>query len=359
MSRLVLLFIGYSNLLYGQPICTEEQKKTTKLLEEIYLFPEPDDRKVITSEQVIYLFDGKEISDDNKVITKSQQYIECHPDSYQDSLYAFDKPLPDGWLYPPPFNENSRYWKKHFDTGQNEYWVFPNVHCDKDTRRLTAMSWMRSGTHESHKSNKGMHSKFKNNTPPFATANTTDGSVYCGWSGWLYPTDDHNYEKWFDTEDDEAFTIVNVYCRNNRVVFLSKKVGGNIGIAGKSGTPFKSTDTAPLEKNENWVHCDWQGWLYKAKLLNDTWIDGDKGERWTYERYFIISNNTIGEKKKKRDDNKGAIHGRVMNPYCSQAKSSSKIGVVTAIRAYCFYPDNVPRGNKWYREKKSMCDDLK
>ena len=305
MSRLVLLIIGYSNLLYGNsppPYCTEEDKETTKHIEDVYLFPKKNEATPIINDTTKYFFDGNEV-DEGEVINLSQQYIECLPDFYENNPYDFDKPLPNGWLYPPPFKENSRYWKKYFDTGQNEYWVFPNVHCD-EKRRLTAMSWMRSGTHESHNNNGAMHEKFKKNTPPFPTGNTSDGSIYCGWNGWLYPAEDDSYEKWVDTEDDEAFTLVNVYCRKNKVIYLHEKMGGNIDFAGKLKQPFKPTDTAPFKstdtatlEGDNLVRCNWQGWLYKAMLLNDTWEDGNEKKRWTYERYFIISNNGIAEIK--------------------------------------------------------------
>lgn len=353
MPRLVLLIIGYSNLLYANspsPQCSEEHKGTTKYLENVYLFPEKYEAKLETDNKVKYIFDDNEV-DENKVIGLSQQYIECTPDKTPN--YHFDKPLANGWLYPPPFNENSRYWKKYFDTGQNEYWVFPNVHCN-EKRRLTAMSWMRSGRHESHKNNGDMHRKFKEHTPPFATGNVNDGGVYCQWDGWLYSTGKYDYKKWFDTgEDDETFTLVNVYCRNNRVVFLHKELGGH-GLnkplnKDEIDRPFENLEP-PDKKNDTLVRCNWKGWLYKAMILDDTWQDNGK-KRWTYERYFIIKEKGLDDSDKK---NNHAIHGRVMNPYCSQAKPSSTIGVITAVRAYCFYPSS----GRWHREKKSMCDDL-
>ena len=363
MSRLVLLIVGYSNFLYGNStvVCTEKQKGNEGPLENIYLFPDPiKDDRIETTTEVEYLFDGSVITDEKQIIAKSQLHIECSPDFYEGSPYVFDRPLPDGWLY-PQFYEDAR-WKKYFDTGQKEYWVFPNVHCDKKTRRLTAMSWMRSGKDDSHKGQGPMHNKFKGRIPPLPNVDGENGSkgVYCGWNGWLYPADGDKYEKWFDTEDNEAFTIINVYCRNNRVIYLHKTMAGNIDIAGQLRKPFKPTDTAPLEKNDNWVRCDWKGWLYKAWLLDDTWKDGEDLDkrRWTYERYFIVNEDGVGEKKKQTTRNgnsQGAIHGRVMNPYCSPATNSASIGVVTAIRAYCFYPSS----GKWNREKKSMCDDLK
>ena len=367
----MLLIIGCSSLLYGNsppPHCTEEDRETTKLLKDVYLFPQQNEVKAVKTDEIKYLFkhliddklDYKPVSEVRKL---SQQYIECHSDYYKNSPYVFDKPLPNGWLYPQFHNDDK--WKKYFDTGQNEYWVFPNVHCDKNTRRLTAMSWMRSGMQGSHDQQKNMHKKFKKKNPSLSIVNTGDGSVYCSWNGWLYPAEDQRYDNWFDTEDDEAFTLINVYCRNNRVVYLHRAEHNGKSIFGDgikdraNDRPFKKNDK-PVDKSDNWVRCNWKGWLYKAKLLNDTWNDGNDGneERWTYERYFIVSNNGIGQDKKKRGRNgdaRGAIHGRVMNPYCSQATKEAKIGVVTAIRAYCFYPSS----GKWFYEKRSMCDDLK
>ena len=347
MLRLILLFVGYGNLLYGKSICTKEKMDTNQILGEVYGFIKPPSKEPKVVDKVEYLFDGKPIEED-EVIAKSQLYIECAPDR---TPYDFDKPLPNGWLY-PIFYEDQR-WKKYFDTGTEEYWVFPNVHCN-EKRRLTAMSWMRSGRHESHKNNGDMHRKFKEHTPPFATGNVNDGGVYCQWDGWLYSTGKYDYKKWFDTgEDDETFTLVNVYCRNNRVVFLHKELGGH-GLnkplnKDEIDRPFENLEP-PDKKNDTLVRCNWKGWLYKAMILDDTWQDNGK-KRWTYERYFIIKEKGLDDSDKK---NNHAIHGRVMNPYCSQAKPSSTIGVITAVRAYCFYPSS----GRWHREKKSMCDDL-
>lgn len=341
MSRLVLVLVCYSNLLYGDPVCTEEHKiNVSEQLGKIYGFIERvPEEPIRVNDTVTHLLNGEKI-EKNEVIAKSQLHIECPPDT---SFYDLDKPLPNGWLY-PKFYENTEEWKKYFDTGKNEYWVFPNVYCDKEKRRLTAMSWMRSGKKFSHNGNGGMHIKFKNNKPSFDSSNVDDG-VYCLWDGWLYPTTKFHYSSWFDTEDhDESFTLINVYCRNQRVRYLHRKVAGHeLNIPAKH--PFKGLAT-PAYRNDNLVRCNWQGWLYKALFLEDEWKEGN-ATRWSYERYFII--NSGGTDKSNK-----AIHGRVMNPYCSPSKDTATIGVVTAIRAYCFYPSS---GN-WHGEKKSMCDDL-
>ena len=355
MSKLALVaIICCSGLLYGKPVCFDKDMEDTKVFGKVFGFIKPPDETAspITIEEVYYLFDGDKVEDKiEEVINISQLYIECNPDK---SPYEFDKPLPDGWLY-PKFYEDPR-WKKYFDTGTKEYWVFPNVHCDKDTRRLTAMSWMRSGRKEGQ-GHGNMHKKFKDDTPPHLNIDNEDGSkgVYCPWNGWLYPLGEES-NRFFDTTDDQAFTIVNVYCRNNRVIYLHRaehdgksRFGDGIDRA-SSKKPFPKHIDYPKE-TDNWVRCNWNGWLYKAMVKKDEW-DTEEGERrWTYERYFIVSNDETRSKKGNKGDK--AIHGRVMNPYCSKAKKDSYSGVVTAIRAYCFYPSS----GLW-SEKKSMCDDL-
>ena len=356
MLRLILLFVGYGNLLYGKSICTKEKMDTNQILGEVYGFIKPPSKEPKVVDKVEYLFDGKPIEED-EVIAKSQLYIECAPDR---TPYDFDKPLPNGWLY-PIFYEDQR-WKKYFDTGTEEYWVFPNVYCNKKTRRLTAISWMRSGR-EGGQGHRNMHKNFKDHTPSHPNVDDEDGSkgVYCHWSGWLYPLGKES-NNFFDTKDNQAFTIVNVYCRNDRVTYLHRAEHNGMSRFGDGIKRAVEKEIPPFPKNidhpketDKLVRCNWNGWLYKAMLLNDEWDNEEKKIRWTYERYFIVSNRGRGEEKKKIGDSRASIHGRVMNPYCSKAKPESAYsGVVTAIRAYCFYPST----GDWATEKKSMCDDL-
>ena len=350
MSRLILsIFITFIVASDSDPITITYQVPMP-------IAPANYTEKKVDSVAYMHIMEGHHtdrFTGDEKVRTISQAYIECVPGESEFGAKAIhDKPLAQaGWLY----GDDIWVWMNYFDTGVKEHWVFPNVYCNSN-RILTAMSWKRSNDDwEHHK----MHSRFRNRNPPDYDEEILRGhdrrSVYCSWNGWLFPTGDHHYSRWVDTKNrDELFSLVNVYCDANQVRYFHHKFAGAHDMAkGDSTHPFKNLKN-PTLNNTTTVGCNWNGWLYKATSA-ETWYDRDDDknkQRWSYERYFAIDNKNTYEKGKR--DGEYAIHGRVMNPFCSKT-SKNKKGIVTQIRAYCFYPSS----GEWSRTKESFCADLK
>lgn len=267
----------------------------------------------------------------NKIIKHSYQHIECSDTG--ETRNVFDKALPIGWLY-SSFGDKTTAWQKYFDTSASEHWVLPNVYCNNQ-RVLTAIAWMRSGNKGAARKNQAMASGFRDNIPPFysndAVNNKNANGVYCKWSGWLFDKN-KSYKKYFDTLDNsELFTMVNIYCDSNRVTFMRHGYAGDNTYYHKDASekPFENAPT-PSAAADGSVGCSWQGWLLKNGT-DGTWEDRDTNTRWIYEKYFALDKRatTKGDKRK--------IHGRVINPFCSN-KTDDDNGKVTRIRAYCFYP---------------------
>lgn len=269
----------------------------------------------------------------NKIIKHSYQHIECSDTG--ETRNVFDKALPIGRLY-SSFGDTSTAWRKFFDTSVSEYWVLPDVYCNNQ-RVLTAIAWMRSGNNGAWKKNQRMASHFRDRDPPFYSNdnvnNKNSNSIYCKWSGWLFDKN-KSYKKYFDTPKNELFTMVNIYCDNHRVTFMRHGYAGHSKFHDDaSDHPFKNAPTPSLAADGS-VGCSWQGWLLKDGT-DGTWEDNDSNTRWSYEKYF-----TFDERK---------MHGRVINPFCSN-KTDDDNGKVTRIRAYCFYP------SVW--EKMKTCASL-
>lgn len=283
-----------------------------------------------------------------KIINHAQQRVEC--DDTAETRGAFDKPLPIGWLY-NQFSETTTSWQNFFDTNQQEMWVLPNVYCNPN-RILTAISWMRSGKRGALKRNNDMLWRFRANNPPFysnaAVNNNNAQGVYChGWgNGWLFEKD-KNRKEYIDTaKNDELFTMINIYCHQNNVIYMHHGYAGHSQYRdfaddeeGKDASdhPFKNIPTPSPAANGS-IGCSWQGWLLKDST-DGTWEDTGDGEkkRWSYEKYFALDRRDVNDKDKR------LMHGRVINPFCSN-------GVVTRIRTYCFYP------SKW--QNRNLCSSL-
>ena len=289
-----------------------------------------------------------------EIIKHAQQQVEC--DDTTEARGVFDKPLPVGWLY-SQFSDTTTGWQNYFDTSQQEIWVLPNVHCNKD-RTLTAISWMRSGKKGAMKENKDMIWRFRANNPPFYSSeivnnNNTQG-VYCnGWgNGWLFEKN-KNRKEYIDTlKSDELFTIINIYCHQNHVIYMHHGYAGHRPFRdfaddkeGKdaSDLPFKNIPT-PSPATDGSIGCSWQGWLLKDST-NDTWEDtgADGKQRWSFEKYFALDRNDVNKKDKRW------MLGRVINPFCSKT-NKQKHGVVTRIRTYCFYPPKF--------QNRNLCSNL-
>lgn len=289
-----------------------------------------------------------------KIINHAQLQVEC--DDTAEVRGAFDKPLPIGWLY-SGFSDATESWKNYFDTNQQEIWVLPNVYCNP-ARILTAISWMRSGKKGAARENQDMTWRFRAHKPPFYSNEVVNNNniqgVYCsGWGdGWLF--EKHiNRKKYIDTlKNDELFTLVNIYCHQNRVIFMHHGYAGHSQFRDfandkegndASDKPFEHiTDPSPAA--DGGIGCSWQGWLLKDST-EDTWEDtGSKlNKRWSYEKYFALDRRDVGDKDKR------LMHGRVINPFCSKT-DKRKNGVVTRLRAYCFY------SSKW--KNRNLCSSL-
>lgn len=268
-----------------------------------------------------------------QLIDISNAYIECLQGK-PDPNDAYDFPLPTGWLY-YTFTDNQNTMKRFFDTSRDEYWVLPNVYCNKKNV-LAAVSWMISPRSMAFNKNSGMHNGFKDIIPPFyKSVNLEDphknnAGVYCNWDGWLYASNHGDYEHWFDTDKEEKFTFINVYCDNksNTVRYFFKSVGGaghfksDGGVLRKPfGKDMEHLNGLPLDRGKvsespyyPYISCNWSGWLF--------W-DRTKGN---YKKYFAVKDGAW-------------INGRVMNPFCSREEGDEedyKGGTVTALRVYCF-----------------------
>lgn len=114
----------------------------------------------------------------------------------------------------------------------------------------------------------------------------------------------------------------------------------------KSVPPFYDDDRG--KPFHGWgVYCDWQGWLFND-MTKDTRQDDDGKRRYSYERYYAIGD----------DNDKFWMNGRVVNPFCSKEDKDSPFGMVTRLRAYCFYiPKPIEVDNKRYY-LKDRCSDL-
>ncbi len=308
----------------------------------------------------------------DRIVEFSNSYIECEQRA-PDPNEVFDFPLPDGWLYKTFADDDNRY--RSFDTGVSEYWVLPNVYCDSK-HRLAAVSWMRSHENTSLNDSKGMDGRFRDSRPPFHNDMKLDtylnrkqvredkGGVFCDWHGWLYPLGDRHFHEWFDVAETESelFTFINVYCHtDNTVRFFAKAVAhknqrGRDGIIKKSHLiyPFSYDNMHSVQQKvgraeeEDYprIECNWQGWLFND-MTKDTWQDDDGKRRHSYERYYAVGD----------DKDKFWMNGRVVNPFCSN-DGTREYGIVTELRAYCFYTSKpIEVDNKRYY-LKNRCSDL-
>ena len=270
---------------------------------------------------------------EQKIIAHSYQRIECSDSG--ETRNVFDKPLPVGWLY-SQFSDTTASWQNYFNTTASEHWVLPNTFCSQN-RVLTAISWTRSGEKGAYNNNNNMAQHFRENIPPFYSSeiNTLSGEngVFCqGWEGWFFEKN-VDRKKYIDTHGngDELFTIVNTYCKNNRVTFMQHGYAGHKDQhVDANDHPFKNIGTP--SSSDGSVGCSWQGWLLKDGT-DGTYTDKDGNNRWNYEKYFAL------DKRPTSDGDKRHIHGRVINPFCSK-HDKNKNGKVTRVRAYCFYPSD-------------------
>lgn len=276
-----------------------------------------------------------------KIEERSYSHIECDQAKVDNGEYPFNLPLPDGWLY-DIYGENSRM-RLFFDTEVSEYWVLPNVYCNKQNV-LTAVSWMRSHDNLSFKKNE-IHMRFRDNLPPFYDDDHTEnyhnkdrGGVYCSWDGWLHdPDSGKNYQRHFrrlfDTDrNKEQFTFVNVYCYKNTVRFFAKAVGGDSTLK-DLWYPFGNRHDIKPDKEVRdfpFVQCNWIGWLF-GDMTDNIWKDpgNDDKEKYSYEKYYATD-------YRAKLNEKPWMNGRVINPFCSREEEGD-YGYVTALRVYCFY----------------------
>ena len=202
------------------------------------------------------------------------------------------------------------------------------------------------------KENKDMIWRFRANNPPFYSSeivnnNNTQG-VYCnGWgNGWLFEKNKNRKEYIHTTKNDVMFTMINIYCQQNRVIYMQHGYAGHSQYRDfaddkedkdASDHPFKNSPT-PSPNADGSIGCSWQGWLLKNSTKS-VWNDTKKNDnkRWSYEKYFALDRHDVNHKDKH------LMHGRVINPFCSN-------GTVTRIRAYCFYPP------KW--NNRNLCSNL-
>ncbi|MDE3269882.1 MAG: hypothetical protein OYH77_06325, partial [Pseudomonadota bacterium] len=117
--------------------------------------------------------------------------------------------------------------------------------------------------------------------------------------------------------------------------------------------PFHNIKSPPTAKNSTYpkVLCNWQGWLY-GFTDGKSWEDSNENKRYGYEKYFAIDNKSIGAK-----DKTWWMRGRVVNPFCAEQENSS-YGVVTAVRAFCFYPIRSHTSDKIKDLKEKHCRGL-
>lgn len=265
----------------------------------------------------------------DKVQDISNSYIEC-VQGQLDSNLIYDFPMPVGWLY-PSFGEGGETTKKFFDTEVREHWAFPNFSCNFKNV-LTAVSWMRSGKNSGGLKNKAMHSKFRDHKPDFYDGkkyfdHRRSGGVYCNWDGWLYPSSSLHYKYFIETDgDNELFTLLNVYCHKHSYVreFYSAAASADQAMENNK-KPFHNIRPKSQIGDSEYpsVRCNWDGWLY-GDMSGEHWHDGDN-KRYGYEKYFAVERHPIGHNKQIW------MRGRVANPFCS------KSGIVTAVRAFCFF----------------------
>ena len=137
-------------------------------------------------------------------------------------------------------------------------------------------------------------------------------------------------KEYIDTLDNnELFTMVNIYCQNNRVIFMQHGYAGDKDHHDDADEhPFKNASTP--SSSDGSIGCSWQGWLLKDGTDGE-WTDKNGNKRWNYEKYFALDTRNTTESDKRK------IHGRVINPFCSKP-DANKNGKVTRLRAYCFYP---------------------
>ena len=154
------------------------------------------------------------------------------------------------------------------------------------------------------------------------------GGVYCNWDGWLYPSSNIDYKYFIDTsEDNELFTLLNVYCHKHSYVRELHSAQASADQAEENNKkPFKGISPKSLVGDSEYpgVRCNWDGWLY-GDMSGEQWQDSKGKDRYGYEKYFSIDRHPIGDNKKKW------MRGRVANPFCS------KHGIVTVVRAFCFF----------------------
>ena len=292
----------------------------------------------------------------DKVQNVSNSYIECVQGELNSDA-AYDFPMPVGWLY-SSFSDGGETTKKFFDTEASEYWVFPNFSCNFKNV-LAAVSWMRSGKKAGFRENKGMHDKFRQHKPPFYSGekyfdHKRSGGVYCDWDGWLYPSSNIGYKYFIDTNrNNELFTLMNVYChRHSYVRMFYSAQASNDQQQENNAKPFRDISPPSLVGDSDYpdVLCNWDGWLY-GDMSGKNWDDSKGNKRYGYEKYFSIDTHPIGDAKKDW------VRGRVANPFCS--KSGGRYGIVTAVRAFCFFPIRVHRDDKSIqRLRKQECSDL-
>lgn len=286
----------------------------------------------------------------------SNSYIECVPGKLNSNA-VYDFPLKVGWLY-SSFGEDSNTTKKYFDSSASEYWAFPNFSCNFNNV-LAAVSWMRSGRKAGYKENKGLHSKFKDHRPPFYAgekffAHNRSGGIYCDWDGWLYPSSNIDYEYFIDTSrGNELFTLMNVYCHKHSYVRMFYTAQASRDQQLQNNThPFNGIDP-PAKSTDNTypsVLCNWKGWLY-GDTSGDKWVDSKGNNRYGYEKYFAIDTKSIG------DNGKDWITGRVANPFCAK-NPNSRYGLVTAVRAFCFFPIRARSEDAIQRLQEKHCQGL-
>ena len=297
-----------------------------------------------------------------KIEERSYSHIECDQAKVDNKEYPFNLPLPEGWLY--DIFGNTGRMRYFFDTSVNEYWVLPNVYCNKHNM-LTAVSWMRSHEKMSHNDNDKMHFRFRDSRPPLYRGMNLEnyhhkdrGGVYCDWRGWLHNPEGSgkdyqmHFRRLFDTnKGKEQFTFVNVYCHSDKTVrFFAKAVGGD-STQKDLNYPFEHLHDIKLDKEARdfpYTRCNWTGWLF-GDMTAKTWKDpGDKDKRkHSYEKYYATDYRADLLKKPW-------MNGRVINPFCSREEEGT-YGYVTALRVYCFYTP----GSEVGKVDNNRCSDLR